>query len=327
MTKDDIESELRQGLECTNLKEVRVLNQRIDTFFDIHYDNSLNTLDESLYPMIESDALLTSYLDYYQILKDLDQNAFLMDVGAGYCRGSLISSLLHLPRCISVEMVAERTKWADNWIHKNQENSERLIKNQDLRESKLEYAPAYYFYFPRGKLFDELLKQIFNYVDQGKTVYLYICESHGDMLPYLESFQRVEEVDRFKSHLPRHSPDIVKYKINKLQDSLDWRYCLSEYILNANKSEFLFIHYYSQLKRENFEWLVPLRDIDLIQYGDKKALQTTKGRIISIEGEERILDIRSLDLPSIQLSSNEKLLLKANQLLIEDSFGQLRIAV
>lgn len=324
MTKEEIESELRQALQNTGLKEVRELNQRIDSFFNIHYNDSLSTLDESLYPQIESDALLTSYLDYFQILKDLDNDSFLMDVGAGYCRGSLISLFLGLPRCISVEVVAERTKWASDWIHK-QKNSDGLIRNQDLRVSKLEYAPAYYFYFPRGKLFDELLKQIFNYVEQGKTVTLYVCESHGDMLPYLDTFQRLEEITSFRTHLPRHSPDIVKFKVNNRKGKIGWKDCLSEYLLRSDKSEYFFINYYSQLKKENFEWLVPLSDVDIIHYNNKKALQTKLGRIIPIEGNENILEIKRVELPSVDLHPKEKLLSKANQLFIEDQFGQLRI--
>ena len=215
----------------------------------------------------------------------------LVDLGAGYCRGSLLSSALGLATCVSYEFVPERTKQAVHFLGENEN-----IKTLNLLTAKIKEAYGYFLYFPRGRVLDIILKKLYD-ISLKREVHLFVCESHGDVLEYLYSLGLFIQKEEFRAALPRHYKNIVQFKFIKQNfDLIDWRQNLALWMLfKKEKNQIFLINYYSHNVKSNVKWVVPISSLSWVKYLGKGCLLQKGGRIIDIHGDEKIDSLGLMD--------------------------------
>jgi hypothetical protein len=227
----------------------------------------------------------------------------LVDLGAGYCRGTLLSSVFtNFCKCISYEFVEERARRASEFL-----KTDNVIIIADLNKEKLREEYAYYLYFPRGNVLNEIIKKLYA-LAQRQKVTLYVCESHGDVLEYLDALMLLERQEEFPAALPRHYDNIVAYKfLGELSREENWRSFLSQWLLfHGTRRDVFFIKYYSHKYQSFVEWLVPVSSVRWVMYRDQESLECTCGRVIEIHRDEPILRKGSVDDDILKLLSNPK---------------------
>lgn len=262
-------------------EDVLKFDQELDEYFGINgsfIENEIDDSREGSYQGIDSRALSTSYIDYFQILERIPKDQTLIDIGAGYCRGSFLANELDFASCISIEFVEKRAKKALDHLGNN------TILVLDLLNSKLPRANHYYLYFPKGEVLDHVIRQLIEYANT-EEISLFVCESHGDVLEYLDAigFERVEE---FETSLPRHYDKIVNYKVLSCED-VTWKNNLPLWMIFNQDKNFV-IDYFDKIKNEATEWIIPVKDCEWIIYNNEPAIQTKKGRIVLISRDEKI---------------------------------------
>ena len=320
---------LKQDLRKESSKAVLSFDAKLDSYFELDIQNiESDCMDDRIasYMGIDPSALLTSYLDYYQILDLIPKGEYLIDLGAGHCRGTLLSFLLKKYNCISYEFVESRTVRAQAYIAKNKpeklEHSKDFIHCSDLDEVCLPMAYGYYLYFPRGKVLDNILKQLLARAGTTK-VNLYVTESHGDVLDYIDAlgFRRIEKM---KASLPRHHDYIIHYQGHlreiKNINNLTYEQNLALWLL-YNKDKYLVIKYYDIKKSEYIDWIVPVNSIEWIMYLGKPSLEMKSGRIILISQTEKIINsglLNDLHLDESYYSTKRKILRRNGQIFLED---------
>ncbi len=223
------------------------------------------------------------------MLEEIPDGEILVDLGAGYGRGVFLSQALGKNNCIGIEFVADRVLHSKSMLKK----PEDLI-HADLGEISLPLAYAYYLYFPKGKVFNKVLRDLVNYSNEHE-IYLYVCESHGDVLNYLNSFPHFcVPVGEIPTSLPRHSEFIIKYQISNKITPMNTTHFADWYFSNDPTSYSVKIRYQNKVDGFLYDWYIPLRDLNLILYNGSFALQNYKSnRIVEINRDEPILDILS----------------------------------
>lgn len=304
--REEFVEKIKNTMASSDIESVQKLDLEFDLFFDLDVQDTekeISLNDESLYVGLDPRALLTSYIDYYQILEDVPKGEELVDVGAGYCRGTILSEFLGLNKCHSIEIVKERITEAFDAIS-NFSGDTSLLLNQDLSTCTLPEAYGYFLYFPKGEILYRILSQLFE-LSKHQDCFLYVCESHGDMLDYLNMFSSITQVKSFKVSQPRHSDQIVKYEIRPLNGVLNWKSDLAEWMLvNRNSDEFFVIKKMHNYFQDYVDWLVKIKDQELILYNGKRSLYELDGRIISIDEDEPIKNITSLPQEILNLFSD-----------------------
>lgn len=300
--------------ELKKLKSVEAIinfDEKLDHFFGIDVscsEKNVNLQDPDAYQGLDSRALQTSYIDYYTILKRVPKGEILVDLGAGYCRGSLISYLLNMPKCMSYEFQISRTLAARKYL-----GTDECIIHADLKEEKFLQAHSYYLYFPKGIVLDKILTQLIHY-SHIREVHLYVCESHGDVMAYLDHLIGSRE-DEFSASLPRHYQNIVHYKIDKINFNISRKDNLALWTL-FNKDKYLVVQYYSAIRNEEVEWIIPIFDLSWIFYHGHETLQTKTGRILLLWNQEKVIGVEdTFDYPNI--TRTQKVLRKEGIVFIE----------
>lgn len=260
-------------------EEVLAFDRECDDYFALQ-PNLTETLvkdsRESAYEGIDPRALLTSYVDYFKILSCLSKHETLVDIGAGYCRGSLLSCELNLAPCLSIEFVQLRAQRALDLL------GQKVIFIQNLENHPLPKADSYYLYFPRGKVLDQILKQIITFQAD-----IFVCESHGDVMDYLDGLGFVKR-SSFRAALPRHHSHIVRYSAPEQKVGLSWNDQLPLWMLYHQED--IFVVDYTCMG-EQVEWLIPVKSAQWFIYHSKPALRLDSGRIVLISGRERIKSV------------------------------------
>ncbi len=282
-------------IENPNIERTSALDNDLDDFFQLDIKNTENiikNLDESAYVGLDPRALLTSYVDYYQILKSIEINETLVDLGAGYSRGSIISQFLKLGSCISLEYVKQRVLSAQNSLELiNGDISS--IRCVDLREASIPDEKYYFLYFPKGPVLYKILMSLFELAKTSPR-YLFVCESHGDVMEYLDMFSNIEKVAAMDVSQPRHKNEIVKYKITPLPKELNYKEYLAEFLLCHSKENLFLV---IDCSFHNFDgpikWYVPIGEVELIIHNAKQCLYYKDSRIIELDGEESLSKIIS----------------------------------
>lgn len=327
LTPCDLKYKIEELIKNKNHLEVIEFDKKLDHFFFSNIsqiENQISHSDDAAYAGLNEVALLTSYLDYYQILQSLPVGGSIVDLGAGYCRGTLLSEYIGLNKCISIEYVPERVKHAQDSL-KRISNNNKLIKLRDLSREKIPEAHAYYLYFPKGEVLDQILINLFSQINQyGKD--LYVCESHGDLIEYLKIFSNLIVVDEFKSSLPRHWPNIVKFRVNKVNKNISREENLGLWwLFNRAKDYSFVIDFYHNTLEKKIDWIVRFKDVELIVYNGKVAFHHISGRIILISDNEPIKSIieKHLMFPGLEDFTKFKKLLFDKNFIYEDNNGVL----
>lgn len=181
---------------------VQALDKELDDYFKIVSKEALvDCSKDELYANIDMRALSTSYLDYYQVLNDLGSNKTLMDLGAGYCRGTFLASIIN-KECISIEIDKNRS-FAAKIKYPNR------VLNLDLKLNELPKADAYFIYLPWGDVTNNILRSIY---EVNKSCTLYVIESHGDFIENLSLYKEFVVEEHFNTSSKRHDSKIYKYR-------------------------------------------------------------------------------------------------------------------
>jgi hypothetical protein len=291
--KTELETKIHEILAKPDLSEVLNFDEKLDLYFKIDIkkiEEKVTGHEDSIYPGLDPRALLTSYIDYYQILSDIPDGEELIDLGAGYCRGTILSEFLKLSKCKSIEIVESRVCVAQNCLKEIGADLGQIIKG-DLLTIPIPKAYGYFLYYPKSESLYKIMRDLFE-KSKVQVCYLYVCESHGDVIDYIEMFSTIKKVKEFKVSQPRHRDFIVKYEINPVVEKIEWQTHLPEWLLfNTNEN----ISFTLKLKHSYFEdyvsWIIPTKEVELILYKGERSLYDKTGRIIFIEGNEPIENI------------------------------------
>lgn len=182
---------------------VQELDNKLDEYFGIELkEDCIQSCDDNLYAGLEMGALSTSYLDYYQVLKNLELNSTLLDIGSGYCRGTFLAKELGYD-CLSLEVDKSRSSFAKAKYPKD-------VLQIDLREEIIPKVDSYFIYLPWGELTNSLLKTIY---ERNVSCYLYVIESHGDFVENLNLYKEFKSCsDIMEVSSRRHKNYIYKYE-------------------------------------------------------------------------------------------------------------------
>ena len=291
--RTELKTKIHEILLKSDLTEVLNFDEELDLYFKINIkkvEKKVTGHEDSIYPGLDPRALLTSYIDYYQILSDIPVGEELVDLGAGYCRGTLLSEFLKLQKCKSIEIVENRVRVAKKCLTEMGGDLDQIIQG-DLENMAIPKAYGYFLYFPKGDSLYRLLRDLFE-KSKMQICYLYVCESHGDVIDYIEMFSSIKKIKEFKVSQPRHRDFIVKYEVRPVLEKLEWKTHLPEWLLfNSNQNTSFIL----KLKHSYFgklvSWIIPTKEVELILYNGEKSLYDQTGRIIFIEGSEPIESI------------------------------------
>ena len=135
-----------------NLQDILKFDSYLDHHFEISSDqDDFYSERDDEYIGLNSKALLTSYIDYYQVLSDIPRGETLLDLGSGLSRGTLLATKLKLCRCISIESYFPRVQMAKNALKKINGILED-IQHENLLNIKIPKVYGYYLYFQKMKL-------------------------------------------------------------------------------------------------------------------------------------------------------------------------------
>jgi hypothetical protein len=243
-----------------------------------------------------ADALFTSYQDFLTIHDDLIKRNFKSfgDLGAGNCRSKILFDLIKAPfSSFAFEFVPERISAARSCYQSlGLADNEGLIE-ANLKHCQLPLLDAYFIYLPVGETLKRIIQQL-KIHSIKKTPFLYVIESHGDLINYLEdqlpTLKKIEELPLVGT---RHHPNINVYQltscseqleredelIKKSQEALISQRGFSLQELKTWEKYFLFYTYQESsslqfiVKEENSSWLA---SIEGWQYGIKQGTVETK---------------------------------------------------
>lgn len=284
----EVLKKLKKQSKNSNVEEILNTDQLIDEYLGLDYEVGELEVDQSLeelYSGIDIRALQTSYLDYYQIFQNMDDEHILVDLGAGYCRGSLLANYIPKRKCISLELSDSRL----NQALKVEEKFEfpKSIQKCNLLIDPIPHGNSYYLYFPLGRVMYQIIRALL--VRRGSCVF--VCESHGDVIPLFNRLPWFRQVSNFKASLPRHNDRIYKYEIVEAGE-INWKNdFIAWYISNENQK--LLIHHklFHPILKESLVWIIPISETSLEFVNESFYLKDKHNRIINIQKDEPIINI------------------------------------
>lgn len=260
------------------------LNNELDIFFGIT-DATIESSDDDHYPDLDPNALNTSYLDYYKILKSLPKGEVLIDLGAGAGRGSMLCVFLDLPRCVSFEFERARVDRLKRALEVYKERD--LALQGDLADLDFPEQSYYYLYFPKNRIFYHVLRELMR-----REALVYICESHGDMLPFLSLFKsNLKQLSELSASMPRLSQKIPLFKLSPIPPAVSIEDSLALWFLKNFDSNKIIVFKWksSQLIGESLLY-IPVMSCDLIHHGNKLAIKNRVSNRVYILGREVEID-------------------------------------
>lgn len=271
-----------------DLEFILRLNQKIDQEYNLN-QYEIESLVQDEYPDLHPDALNTSYSDYYQILESIPNGQTLVDLGAGLGRGSLLSCLLGTNNCYSVEIVRERHLQLRSALAAF--DQEYLALQMDLRCGEIPKAENFYIYFPKGEVFYHILRELIK-----RKSNLYICEAHGDLIPFMELFSKTFRlVGEIPLHMPRHHPTINIYKTcgELFEEGFP-----SWYLKNFDSDIIITVKFNHLVLDREVLMFLPIRYFDLVNYSSRLGLQhRISNRRYILDNEIKIVSKLNLKLP------------------------------
>ncbi len=286
-----------QGENSDLLVSVVEFDRKFDSYFNIEYqkvEQAITNTDESTYQGIEDSALSTSYLDYFQMYTDISQGESLVDLGAGYCRGTLLFNALGDKRCISVEREALRSRAA---VLKCE--NDILIADLLDENFRIPLAENYFIYLPVDKVLYSIFKKI---IGQKIEANFYVIESHGDLIDFFQFHKElfVEQEFNIKTSLPRHRPFIYKFKSKIVSNEKISNLTIDNlslwHLYNNDKDIDLKISSTIPGSKLTREWRSSIKGSHLIRYNNRLCLSLENpSRIIDFGNGDQILSIIKKD--------------------------------
>lgn len=291
MNKKELEDKLLSVLNRNHFEvsEVQKLDNELDHFFGIEH-KTISADNLELYPDISSTALSTSYLDYFRILSRLPKNAVLVDLGAGYCRGTLLATFLKTARCISIELSSHRVDIAKKALARHARDTSDIIRS-DLRDISIPTADYYYLYFPLGRVLCSIIRKLL-LMQSTKNFKIVVCEAHGDTIDFFNSLDgTLGSSPLFKPALPRHKEVIYEYIVKSAFTKCGYAENLNLWWLwNFDSDDWIVYKYDHQLLKSRVQLLVSIQDVDLIKVNERFYLQNIhSGRVYNTDLEFRFV--------------------------------------
>lgn len=275
---------LRALRKIRNQEQALAFDYQLDQYFQIPSNADINTKN---YSELSNEALSTSYFDFFTVLNDLDTNETLVDLGSGFCRGSLLANILDLPvECLSVEIEAERIKPAQKICNGTIINADIMTTDFELPQT----TTAIFLYMPAGLMFARIIQLLLSF---NREVKVYVIESHGQMI---ESIDYFPELFRNKciissTIIERHDCNIYRYQFIPTDLSTKLSTKKKDFALKlllAGLSEEFELH----IKDERGTWVAPLWQAELFPYENKAYLEIQKPkRLLCLQ--ECALEIKS----------------------------------
>lgn len=228
----------------------------------------IHSKDPNIYQGTSETALSTPFYDYYQILKDLDDTESLADLGAGHCKGSLLSEAIGKSgKCDSYEVSIERLKGARRTAHQLGLSSDS-IRELDLLRDELPIAQCYFIYLPLGEL---IYRPIQRLLKAKRKARFYVVESHGDLIDFFSSMPKwFTLIKVLPSEGQRHRKGIYVYEFGP---------CSIE-MMDPNSSGFIytFVSEYSEdrevlLKKESGQQAVKMKELLPLWYNGQMCFE------------------------------------------------------
>ena len=174
-------------------------------------ERGVSSPNPEVYCGLEELALSTPFDDYYSILKDIEANSTLVDLGAGHSKGSILSKALGQDNVLSLEVEKSRVFEVKKIAQRLGVNAEG-IEVFDLLSEDIPLAQNYFIYLPLGAL---IFKPIEFLLKENHCAYFYVMESHGDVLDFFNACTNwFYLVKVLPSQTSRHKTGIYKYRFN-----------------------------------------------------------------------------------------------------------------
>lgn len=259
-------------------------NSLCDDFFQYSYSSVESMLTESnsnpelyLENNLEEQALNTSWYDYYQMIclsKKLDITV--LDIGSAYSKGTLLSLVLNFSNFTSVEVVSERINWAKKVAASLGLNTNKFIVSDSL-EIDLSQFDVLYIYQPTGRFLTKLLDKV---TRKNNQQYIWAVESHGDLIPRLDSDSRLTKKKvQLSFHAARHDRNLYSYSVIRNETS---PFINFERALYSNR--FVEVRDYNSIYGE-FRWITKAEK-GFVDFQNKTIVIELNGKRINVKEED-----------------------------------------
>lgn len=274
-----------------SFSEIKSLsNEEIDRKLNLSPALEVSLSNEEAYGdgLTSAEALYTSYHDLLLIYEDLIKRKIksFVDLGAGNCRSKILFDYLNASfQSTAIEFAKERIESAKKSHHSLglDKFSEGFI-GEDLRNCEFNYYDALFIYLPVGETLDSIISKL-KEVSLTSPRILYVIESHGDLISYLQDhILSLELLEKKALHSERHDPSLYIFKLGNCQDQLNREEELKEKADRLLKEEGGFLlhglkdwekwylfslykenpHLQLLVNEENFKWLA---SVEKWQYG------------------------------------------------------------
>lgn len=275
MNQKDFLKLVNDGENCNKLDEVLGLKANLKS-------TSIEIEEAYADGLTGSEALYTSYKDLLTIYQDIKQRGLksFADLGAGHCRSKIFFDFIGAPfQSYAYELVPERIAGAKDCYQNLGLSFTQGFIEGDVTKKDLTDHDAFLLYLPVGPTL-EILVNKFKELSCSKNIYLYVIESHGDLIDYLkDSLGPLRLRKSYPLHSQRHLPELYVFELEScLQQISDEQnlkkaalkeleknenYSLKE--LSSQEKLFLFkelsdVDYLQLLiSEDDFEWLACLK--------------------------------------------------------------------
>lgn len=270
----------------------------IDQYFGLSSALISQSQTEETYAdgLTSSEALYTSYKDLETIRKDCEDRGIksLADLGAGISRMAFFFEEMKSSVEVSTyEIVEERVQTAKQAYASFFKREPRHIYQNDIKVCDFPKRDAYFVYLPVGKTLRKIIHEL-KKATLGETRYLYVIESHGDLIPFLRDVLPELKLEAtYPLTTKRHHPDLHVFSLRRNLDQQDAEIkFIEEKLLKLDKeNEILF-----DKDRLSMAQLIPLldelekkEDVQIIIEEEREDLGTTHwiGDILAFENGAR----------------------------------------
>lgn len=167
-----------------------------------------------------SEALYTSYQDLLTIRQDLMERGLkdFADLGAGNCRSKILFDYLESPfKSTAYEFVPERIEEAINTYQQLDLKDAASFIEADLKDCSLDTLgahDAFFIYLPVGPTLEKLVER-FKELSLDKKLTLYVIESHGDLIDYLQDHLKpLRVLTKLELSSQRHLPELYVFELD-----------------------------------------------------------------------------------------------------------------
>ncbi|MEX0798774.1 MAG: PSP1 domain-containing protein [Bacteriovoracaceae bacterium] len=246
-------------------------------------------------------------------MEDLNDGETLVDLGAGYAKGSLLCQALGFKKtCVSLELSRQRIQHSKN-IAREKGLDPGLIRPFDLRNGQIPLAQAYFVYLPLGEL---IFKPLESLLDRKHPCVFYVVESHGDVIDFFESLSWFKLEKVLTSASPRHKMGVYKFRFSpqKIIEALD---------INSYQLIYWLLQNYSKspsigLVKENASAQVSASDLTPLKYNGQMMFES-----LSLK---RIVDFKNVYVSSAALGGSISLYRRCERLYTERSTKENKVS-